>query len=390
MKYATGCSGIEAPSVAWKELDWEAQWFSQFDPEFNYSKGLDFPSRVLKYHYPEIENLGDMTKLYEKEKFKQSTIDLFVAGTPCQSFSIAGLRGGLDDERGNMALEYCRILIAKQPRWFVWENVPGVFSSFSDEKGSEVYHDNGDRSGDTGEYDCTQTSDFAILLQGFRECGYSVAYRVFDSQYFGVPQRRRRVFVIGYLGNDWRPPAAVLFESESLRRDFTPIRKEGQEVTRTLTQGFGKRGLDHNQIMDGGYAIMAHGQGGAEIMENISPTLTCNHEQPIVFDLIQITNKTNRSNPLPGDPSHTISKGNAHGGAIIFNGQGSHTQGLSASEHISPTLDKSKVPVLSVDFRRNQDFENPLISGTLQSKKSGGFSLNYSTGILEGVRIPKA
>jgi DNA (cytosine-5)-methyltransferase 1 len=147
MNYGSVCSGIEAATVAWEGLGWQAEWFSQYDPENDYSKGLDFPSRLLKHYYPDVENLGDMTKVYEKEKFKNTAIDLLVGGTPCQSFSVAGLRGGLGDQRGNLSLEYCRILIAKQPRWFVWENVPGVYSSFSDDEESKVYLDGSDGAG---------------------------------------------------------------------------------------------------------------------------------------------------------------------------------------------------------------------------------------------------
>jgi DNA (cytosine-5)-methyltransferase 1 len=211
MKYASVCSGIEAATVAWKALGWKAEWLSEIE---------EFPSSVLAHHYPETPNLGDMTKLKGNKIYEQSTFNVLVGGTPCQAFSIAGLRGGLSDQRSNLALEYCRILIDKQPKWFVWENVPGVFSSFSDAEGSDLTGgDGGERgSGD----DITQSSDFATLLTAFRECGYSCAWRVFDSRYFGVPQRRRRVFVVGHIGGDWRPPVAVLFERQSLSRDFTP------------------------------------------------------------------------------------------------------------------------------------------------------------------------
>jgi len=210
MTYATVCSGIEAPTVAWHSLGWQPVWFSEIEP---------FPCKVLNHHYPHVPNLGDMTKLNEHEEYRSTPIDLFCGGTPCQSFSIAGLRGGLDDERGNLALEFARILLRKQPRWFIWENVPGVFSSFTNETESPVWVENGQGNGDNEVF---ETADFAAILNGFRECGYSCAYRVLDAQYFGVPQRRRRVFVVGYLGNNWRAPYAVLFEPESLRRDFTP------------------------------------------------------------------------------------------------------------------------------------------------------------------------
>jgi site-specific DNA-cytosine methylase len=127
-------------------------------------------------------------------------IDLLVGGTPCQSFSVAGLRGGLDDERGNLALEYLRLADRLRPRWLVWENVPGVLSS------------NGGR-------------DFGSILGGMVELGYGVAYRVLDAQFFGVAQRRRRVFVVGYAG-DWRRAAAVLFERHSLSGHPSPRRTQ--------------------------------------------------------------------------------------------------------------------------------------------------------------------
>lgn len=180
MKYGSVCSGIEAATVAWHPMGWKAQWFSEIEP---------FPCRLLKHHYPDVPNLGDMTKLTQNKVFNESTIDVLVGGTPCQSFSVAGLRGGLADGRGNLALEYCKLLIAKQPRWFVWENVPGVFSSFSNEAGSEIYNWDKENAASLNGYDVTETADFASLLTAFQECGYSCCWRVYDSQYFGVPLR---------------------------------------------------------------------------------------------------------------------------------------------------------------------------------------------------------
>lgn len=236
--FGSVCSGIEAASVAWEPLGWRPAWFSEIEP---------FPCKLLSHRFPKVENLGDMRYITEKQTFKNAIIDLLVGGTPCQSFSFAGLRTGLDSENGNLALEYCRILKAKQPKWFVWENVPGVFTSFSDEKESKEARD-------------WETSDFATLLLAFRECGYSCAWRVLDAQYFGVPQRRRRVFVVGYLGKDWRPPAAVLFESESLCWDITPKQKgktvknananfRTDRVTPPLDAAFSKKlGVDNQSI----------------------------------------------------------------------------------------------------------------------------------------------
>jgi DNA (cytosine-5)-methyltransferase 1 len=233
MKYASVCSGIEAATAAWKPLGWQAQWLSEIE---------EFPSSVLAHHYPDTPNLGDMTKLKGNKIYEQSTFNVLVGGTPCQAFSIAGLRGGLSDQRSNLALEYCRILIDKQPKWFVWENVPGVFSSFSDEEGSDIARGNGRERG-SGD-DITQSSDFATLLTAFRECGYSCAWRVFDSRYFGVPQRRRRVFVVGHFGNDWRPSYAAMFERESLRRDFTPSGSKRKRATKGTERSVGVGGIN--------------------------------------------------------------------------------------------------------------------------------------------------
>jgi DNA (cytosine-5)-methyltransferase 1 len=215
MKFGSVCSGIEAASCAWHPLGWRSQWLSEIE---------SFPSRVLEHHYPTVPNLGDMTKFKE---WPDAAIDLLVGGTPCQSFSVAGLRKGLADPRGNLMLTYLAIAERYAPRWLVWENVPGVLSS------------NGGR-------------DFGTLLGGLAELGYGFAYRVLDAQHFGVPQRRRRVFVVGHLG-DWRPAAAVLFERESLLGHPTPCRESREGIAPTLsarTKGGGGLGTDFE--CDGG------------------------------------------------------------------------------------------------------------------------------------------
>jgi DNA (cytosine-5)-methyltransferase 1 len=179
VRYLSVCSGIEAATVAWHPLGWSPAAFSEIEA---------FPRAVLAHHYPTVPCHGDFTTIGADE---YGAIDLLVGGTPCQSFSVAGLRGGLGDDRGNLALEYLRLADRARPRWLVWENVPGVLSS------------NGGR-------------DFGAILGGMVELGYSFSYRVLDAQFFGVPQRRRRVFVVGHLG-DWRRAAAVLFERHSLQ-----------------------------------------------------------------------------------------------------------------------------------------------------------------------------
>lgn len=176
MRYLSVCSGIGSDHIAWGPLGWQCVGFAEIEP---------FASAVLAHRFDGVPNFGDFTCI---EPDRVGVVDVLVGGTPCQSFSVAGLRAGLADARGNLALEFVRLARRCRARWVVWENVPGVLSS------------DGGRA-------------FGSILGAFRECGYSLAYRVLDAQYFGVPQRRRRVFVVGCLGADWRPPAAVLFES---------------------------------------------------------------------------------------------------------------------------------------------------------------------------------
>ena len=200
MKYASVCSGVEAASLAWMPLGWRPVWFSEIEP---------FPCAVLKERFPDVPNLGDMTKI-KGEKYR-GAVDLLVGGTPCQGFSVAGKQGGINDPRSALCLSYCRLLETMRPRWFVWENVPGVFST------------NGGK-------------DFRAFLRKIDEIGYSCAWRVLDAQYVrvdgyprAVPQRRRRVFVVGYLG-DWRYPASVLFEPGCLPGYTPPRRIKGEGV----------------------------------------------------------------------------------------------------------------------------------------------------------------
>lgn len=214
MKYLSACSGIEAATVAWHPLGWSPVAFAEIEP---------FPSAVLAHHYPDTPNLGDMTTI---DAETLGPIDLLVGGTPCQSFSVAGLRKGMDDDRGNLALEFVRIAMASRPRWIVWENVPGVLSS------------NGGR-------------DFGSFLGALGEVGYGFAYRVLDAQYFGLAQRRKRVFVVGHLG-DWRPAAAVLLERESLCWNPPPSREAGQVAPTIPSRSSAGGGLGTDFDCDGG------------------------------------------------------------------------------------------------------------------------------------------
>ena len=222
MRFGSVCSGIEAASLAWAPLDWRASFFSEIEK---------FPSQVLKHHYADVPNLGDMTKFKEWPDY---AIDLLVGGTPCQSFSVAGLRKGLADPRGNLMLTYLAIARRYQPRWLVWENVPGVLSS-------------------------NKGRDFGTFIRGLEECGYHAAWRVLDAQYVrvdgyerAVPQRRRRVFVVGYLG-DWRRAAAVLFEREGMSGNSAPSRTPGEKVSPTISaRATGGGGLGTDFDLDGG------------------------------------------------------------------------------------------------------------------------------------------
>ena len=308
MRFGSVCSGIDAASVAWTSqhgpMDWTCEFFSEIEK---------FPSAVLSHHYGSnmpgeeysknaIPNYGDMTKFKEWPDHGQQSnrpIDLLVGGTPCQTFSIAGLRAGLNDPRGNLMLTYLSILKRYQPRWFIWENVPGVLSS-------------------------NKGKDFGTFLGGLAECGYGFAYRVLDAQYIrvdgmerGVPQRRRRVFVVGYLG-DWRPAGAALFESESMRGHIAPRRKERKGISEnatpsttgslcartglsravqdaaqghiiaapvasTLNTTFGEKHGQDNQHIDGGAPLFVIDSKpitcfsakdyGADATDNLSPTL---------------------------------------------------------------------------------------------------------------------
>ena len=268
MKYGSVCSGVEAATAAWHPIGWKPQWFSEIEK---------FPSAVLEHHYPDVPNFGDMTQF--KEWPIDRSIDLLVGGTPCQSFSVAGLRKGLDDPRGNLMLTYLAIAAQYQPKWLVWENVPGVLSS-------------------------QRGRDFGTFLGALGQLGYGFAYRVLDAQYFGVAQRRRRVFVVGYLG-DWRRAAAVLFERESLSGHPAPSREAGQETADTLTVG----------------ANQYSGFNGEPVAQCLT-TRTGSAYDPI-------------TETLP----------------IAFGAQNSANQGDSVSTEVTPTLDKSKTPAVMDDLQ---------------------------------------
>ena len=405
MTYASVCSGIEAATVAWHPLGFAPVWFSQYDPEHPTN---DFASEVLAHHYPETPNLGDMTKLRDDEYYRKSNFELLVGGTPCQAFSIAGLRAGLADDRSNLALEYIRILGEKQPTWFLWENVPGVLTSNGGADFASIL------SGFTGTDVPSQKFTKEGIIQGEF---YSVAWRVFDSRYFGVPQRRRRIFVVGHLGNDWRPPVAVLFEQDSLWRDFTPGGAKRKRTTggtkgstgagrdwpsdtaSCLNRSLGvKQGLENQHINEGAplfvpmsYALQGNmigrkpenGPQGSGVSEETSFTLTKCDVHAVAYAIQgNVIDRNSGQNGLgiSEEETPTLTKSDRHGVSytlsgfaqyqegvgtlkknggdlgggsetvlvqpISFGWQNSPSQGDSVSLDVTPTLDKSKTPAV--------------------------------------------
>ncbi len=261
MRYASACDGIGAVHCAWQPLGWECAWTSELDP---------FPASVAEQRWG-FPNLGDMTAITDEKLHEHGPINVLVGGTPCQSFSVAGLRAGLADPRGNLALSFLGLARRTRAEWVVWENVPGVLSSTSGEPAgpppNRMGVGHGERVVDMVEYD--ETSDFDCFIAGLEELGYGVAYRVLDAQHFGVPQRRRRVFVVGYLG-DWRRAAAVLFERACLSGNPAPSREEGEAVAALSASGVGTCGADDNQA-----------QGGHIVEATVSPPLMArDHKGP--------------------------------------------------------------------------------------------------------------
>jgi len=344
MRFGSVCSGIEAASVAWHPLGWTTAWLSEIEP---------FPCAVLKHHYPDVPNYGDMTLLPEKILSGEiEAPDLFCGGTPCQAFSVAGLRNSLDDARGNLsltfvgianAIDHVRSIRGNSEGIIFWENVPGVLNTKDNAFGCFL----GALAGE----------DDPLLPPGEKwsnaGCVYgpqrTVAWRVFDAQYFGVAQRRRRVFVIASARKDF-DPTEVLFEFEGVRRDLAPSRQEGK-VTPTISSsgtgvsrvGFncedewfieapivvaldtecGGTKMNHQTIASGHiFPVNSFYESSlAQYREaNVSGTIKASGgvagggsetflAQPMVWDTTNITSPQNGSNPQPGDPCFTLAKG---------------------------------------------------------------------------------
>jgi len=274
MKLGSLFSGVGGFDLGFERAGMKCLWQVEFDKNCQ---------SVLRKHWSETELFDDVRTV---GKHNLKPVDVICGGFPCQDVSIAGKRAGLAGERSGLWSEFARIIDELEPKWVVVENVPGLLSS-------------------------NKGRDFATVIRWLAERGYGVAWRILDSQYFGVAQRRRRVFIVGSFGDG--SAAEILFEREGVRWNTEKGRKTGKTVAGTFTVRTGKEGggkgylgLDDGAMTLGGQPqwVMSSGQANAEITCERSPALTGLHEQPIVlgFDLAQITSKLNYSNPKQGDP----------------------------------------------------------------------------------------
>ena len=259
MRYLSLFSGVEAASVAWMPLGWEPVAFCEVD---------EFPSAVLAERFPNVPNLGDITQVdWSDFNERYGSVDLVVGGSPCQSFSVAGKRESLQGA-SRLMFEYIRAVDEVRPRWFVWENVPGALSA----KGLE---------GEAG-------GAFRQLLREMGELGYGCAWRVLDAQFARVPdfggqglfgpvaQRRRRVFLVGHIGDDPAGPVEVLFEREGLRGDNPPSREKRKALAAAARDGA--------ETASAGFKFhQGSGAGGIGYGDEQSPTLTTDWHQPAVL-----------------------------------------------------------------------------------------------------------
>ena len=324
MKFGSVCSGIEAASVAFGPLGWEASWFSEIEP---------FPSAVLAHHYPHVPNLGDMTKIADGVLAgAYEAPDILCGGTPCQAFSVAGLRQSLADERGNLSLVFCELADAidhirnqrgEEPCVVFWENVPGVLSTSDNAFGCFL-------AGLAGESEPLvapggKWSNAGAVLGPKR----SVAWRTLDAQYFGLAQRRRRVFVVASARKDF-DPVAVLFEFDGVRRDSAPSRGAGEESANRAALSVALRGREGGataELGDDAAGCLRASGGGGDKPHALVPARVQTHGDgrnaggmgridaesetliPETFACGGISSPANVSNPKAGDPCHPLAAG---------------------------------------------------------------------------------
>ena len=308
MKYGSVCSGIEAASKAWEPLGWKPSWFSEIEP---------FPSAVLAHHWPEVTNLGDMTKIADAVRAGEvEAPDVLVGGTPCQAFSIAGLREGLSDDRGQLTLSYVELANAIDAKRrergepesiIVWENVPGVLSSKDNAFGCFL-------AGLAGESCELQPAGgkwtHAGCVSGPKRV---IAWRVLDAQFFGVAQRRRRVFVVASARKGF-DPAAVLFELDSVRRDSAPRRETQKAVAALTARGVGTCGADDNQAQAG--HLIAFGGGNTAGHIDVATACTA-HGIRLDFDTETFAVHGTQDPDTNCELAHTLGRNNGQENAIV-------------------------------------------------------------------------
>jgi len=372
MRFGSVCSGIEAASVAWEPLGWQAAWFSEIEP---------FPCRVLAHRFPDVPNLGDMTAIEARVLSGEvEAPDVLVGGTPCQAFSVAGLRGSLSDARGNLALVFVRLANAidtvraaagKEPCFVLWENVPGVLSTRDNAFGAFLGGMVG--AGSAVEPHRGRGWTDAGVVSGPRR---TAAWRILDAQYFGVAQRRRRVFVLARGGaRGWACADALLPLEPRGSGDSAPRREARKgaagcaqagagvgSVARCITTGEGGR-LDgesctfvpeiakalraqaqdpHREdattyIPELANTLKAEGFDASEDGTGRQPALA--HE-PFAFDEAQVTSPENRSHPESGKPCHSLARDSASRACVAFH---------LTQDQIS---DPEKTPALSAGNRK--------------------------------------
>jgi DNA (cytosine-5)-methyltransferase 1 len=349
VRYLSLFSGIEAATAAWHTLGWECVGVSEIEP---------FPCGLLAEKYPHVPNLGDVTAIDETAIALLGPIDLIVFGSPCQDLSVAGKRKGLAGERSGLfhtairiiqwAREHCGL------RWALWENVPGAFSSNQGRDFAVV----------VGELAGLEHVDVPRHGWGNEGCAVGehgmVEWSTLDAQWFGVAQRRRRVFAVADFG-DWFGRQPILLEPYRLRGDSAPRREAGQEVAGCLSARTQGGGLGTDFDIAGGLQPV-HGLGVVSTLDASYARLQgCSgqdanhgHSHLVVmsFDTTQVTSSTNRSAPAYGDPCHPLAAG-AHVPAIAFNwanggGYGNAHDGLGVSIEHTPPHGRSQVAAVCV------------------------------------------
>ncbi|HCA9945023.1 TPA: phage N-6-adenine-methyltransferase [Klebsiella pneumoniae] len=389
MIYGSICSGIEAATVAWETLGWKAAWFSEIEA---------FPSAVLAERWPEVVNLGDMTKIAAAVRAGEvQAPDVMVGGTPCQAFSIAGLRNGLSDARGQLTLSYVelanaidnkRIERGEEEAIFVWENVPGVLTSHDNAFGCFL-------AGLAGESCELEPSGGKWTHSG---CVYgpqrTIAWIVKDAQYFGVAQRRKRVFVVASARKGF-DPGQVLFESEGVRRDTPPSREPQTAVAALTARGVGTCGADDNQAQAGHLLAFGGGNTGGNI--DVAACLTAKGQR-IDFEVETFAVHGTQDPDTNLELAHTLGRNHGQENACIAFSYKDH--GADASEDLSPTLragnsDNSNAnggqpPAIAYAFKPGQGAKARGIgfaeeqSPTLTSASSG---TNLTPSVMHGVSV---